>query len=212
MNTSSNTPVRGGTLEVSGRGEVGVTPDVATIRLSVLAEGRSAQDAVATNAELTRAVVDAILAQNIDRDDVQTAGLRLGPIYRYSEDAEPVIVGYRAESSVSVTSPIEWVGKVFDASVAAGAGKSSGLTFGVRDEREAHEKALKAAVEAAEKEAQTISEALGVELIGPVRVSTVESRGGVFGEVRAQVRAAETPVLPGELTISAQVQVVYRYQ
>jgi uncharacterized protein YggE len=212
MNTRNNAPVNGGTLEVSGRGEVEVTPDVATIRLSVLSEGRRAQDAVASSAGLTRAVVDAILAQDIRREDVQTAGLRLGPIYRYSEDAEPVIIGYRAESSVLVASPIELIGKVFDAGVAAGAGKSSGLTFGVRDEREAHGRALQAAVEAAESDAQTISEALGVELIGPVRISAMESRPGIVGEARTQVRAAETPVFPGELTISAQVRVVYRYQ
>lgn len=201
-----------GTLQVSGRGEIRVAPDIARVRLAVVTEGESAQEAASKNAEIAGTVVGAMRDLDISKKDIQTTGLRISPVYRYEENREPVIAGYRAENAVSVTAPIKLAGKVFDAGVASGANQSSGISFGLRDERPYREQALKAAVKAAQEDACIVGEAMDVDLSTPSEIHVDEGAPvAALPEARMEKSLAATPVLPGQLTISAHVRVVYRY-
>lgn len=200
-----------GTLELTGSGEIAVVPDVATLRLSIVTQRKTAEDAVDDNAKDANAVVDRISKLGIPKEDMRTEGLNLYPVYETDPKTNVTsIVGYRATNTVNVTAPVALVGKVFDAGVQSGVDESSGLSFGMRDPKPLREKALELAVEAARKEAELVSRAMGVRLLGPKTVQVLSGGGPIRQDsVRLSSSKAATPVLPGSLTISASVQVVW---
>jgi hypothetical protein len=204
-----------GHLNVSGRGEVQAKPDVATIMLAVITEAQKAEEAASRNAELAQGVIKQMRALGIPERDIQTSGLRLSPVYKYDDDSNyRRIVGYRAENSVSVKAPIELAGEVFDSGIEAGANEASGMIFGLRDERPYREAALEAAVNAAHQEARVVSDAMGLSLLPPREVM-VEREGGpiIFqADIRTEKALATTPVMPGTLTIAAEVRITYQYR
>lgn len=119
------------------------------------------------------------------------------------------LVGYRASNTVAVKAPIELAGKVFDAAVEAGADESSGLSFGLRDPGDRREKALEFAVAAARREAELVSKAMGVKLVGPKTIQIISEGGGPIRFESVKLAKGATPVLPGSLTIAATVHVVF---
>jgi hypothetical protein len=199
-----------GTLALSGTGRVEVTPDVATVRLTIVTERKTAAEAVAENAQRAASVVDRLHALGIGKGDVTTAGLNLYPVYQTDQATNAAtIVGYRASNTIAVEAPIDLAGKVFDAGVEAGADESSGLSFGIKNPRPHREKALELAVANARAEAELVAKAMGVRLLHPKSIDVGgESAPIRFESVRLMARA-ETPVLPGSLSVSASVQVTF---
>lgn len=199
-----------GELNVSGEGQIKVMPDVAWVRLGVLTEAKTAAEASAQNAALASQVVARVLAIGIERDALQTSGLSIAPLYEYPDGGAPRIVSYRAENSITVACAIELAARVFDDGVAAGANQSSGLSFGLRDPEPHRSRALKAAVAAARADATTVASAMGIILLG-AKLVEVDTVGVPVLFKTARLERAETPVLGGELTVSARVRVVFVY-
>jgi hypothetical protein len=199
-----------GTLDISSEGRVEVTPDIAAVRLSVVTDGKTAEEAASANAAKANEVVEKIVGLGLERDALKTTGLSLYPLYE-TEPSTGVtrLAGYRAQDSITALSPVKLAGKVFDVGVAAGAGESSGITFELTDERPYREQALDLAIKAARAEADAVCRAMDVELSGPRSIHVTQGSGPV--QVRAdRLMKSETPVLPGTLSISASVQVVFR--
>lgn len=202
-----------GTLELAGTGTVEAVPDVAHLRLTVVTERKTAGEAAAENAKDASAVAHRILALGIPQQDVKTEGLNLFPVYQTDPQTNVTsLVGYRASNTLSVATPVDLAGKVFDAGVAAGVDESSGLSFDVRDPRPLREKALELAVSAARREAEIVCRAMGVELLGPKSIAVQGVPVPVRYESARLVARDATPVLPGSLSISATVQVVFEYK
>lgn len=205
-------------LTVVGQGVVKVKPDVAYVNLSVITTEQTAQDATAQNATLMTQVMDKLNAIGIAKDDIRTAGVTIYPIIQYDpKDANKgKITGYRAENSIIVTTAVDKAGQVFDEGVKAGANQSSSMTFGLRDDSKYRQQALVAAVKAARSDADTLAGALGLTIkeVKNVQVQYGGSKVDVTmagGTRQAAPDAPPTPVNPGELTITASVQVTYSY-
>lgn len=198
-----------GTLEVTGVGRVTAAPDEATVSLTVITEGKTAGEAVAANAKQTQSVIEAVTEQ--PNHGVTTSGLGVNPIFEYDVLSHPRIVGYRATNSVTVKTKIGYAGQVFDAGVQAGANESSGLGFGSSNEAQYREDALRLAVRTAFVEARAVAKAADVELEGPESITIEPSGGRVFFRTASLERnAAATPVLPEDMTITANVRMVFR--
>jgi uncharacterized protein YggE len=200
----------GGTIEVSGSGRVEVAPDEAAVQLSIITEAKTAGEAVAGNAAATQAVVDAVSAE--PNHGVNTSGLGLGPITHYDPQTQATtIVGYRATNGVSVRTKIGYAGQVFDAGIRAGANMSSGIDFRLQSDAPYREEALRLAVEDALMQARIVAKAAGVEVLGPETIA-IDAGGGRFylRTVALEAGSPRTPVLPGDLTISAGVRMVLR--
>lgn len=199
-----------GTLEVSGSGRVEVAPDEAVVQLGVVTEAKTASDAVATNAKITQAVVDAVSAE--PNHGVTTGGLGVSPMTRYDEPTHTTVtVGFRATHGVSVKTKIGHAGRIYDAGIRAGANESGGIEFRVQQEGAHHLEALRLAVEDAAAQARVVALAAGVTL-GEAETISIDAGGG-RPYARSMALAADsvpTPVSPGNLTISAGVRVVYR--
>lgn len=209
-------------LSVSGTGEARVTPDVATVRLGVLAQAetaRAAQDEVSRTAA---AILEAIRKLGVPQEQIQTSELSLNPVYGQQPPdrsglQEPRIVGYQATNVVSVRlEDLSKVGPVIDAGLGAGANRLDGLFFGLKDEGPARAAALTAAVGEARTKAEALARAAGVKLGELVEITeggvnvftpTFQKARGVAMEAMAM---ADTPVESGQVSVDASVTLRYR--
>jgi uncharacterized protein len=195
-----------GKLSVSGQGAVPAKPDIARVTLGAVTEAKFAADAVRDNAEVATKIIGMIETLDVPPADIRTAGLSVYAIV----DANGVTTGYRAQNSIIVSVPVDKAGRVYDTGIGAGATQASDISFALRDDTAYRRQAVQAALAAARRDADAAADALGLRLSTP---SDVEVDGGsspiLFRGMAT--RAADTPVLPGDLTVSATVRVIYNY-
>jgi len=204
-------------LTVSGMGEARIAPDVATVRLGVVAQGATARMAQEQVNRAAGAVLESIRKQGIKAEDIQTSGLSLSPLYSQGRNGTqaPKITGYQANNTVTVRiEDLAKVGPVIDAGLGAGANTLDGVEFGLRNDEAARAQALADAAAKARAKAETLAKALGLRLSGILEVA----EGGISVSPPPYTRArlamadmaAETPVSPGQVGVSASVTIRYR--
>src|SRR4051812_18527025 len=64
-------------ITVNGNGQVRMDPDLATVRLGVESQGRTAQEAQSQTNAVSQRLMDAIAKLGIDKKDVQTSSFQL---------------------------------------------------------------------------------------------------------------------------------------
>ncbi len=213
VNITQEAAVAPDSLKVSGSGKVTLTPDTATFYVSILSEAKEAAEAQSSNAATVEAVTAAILGAGVKQENLQTHAVNLSEIYDY-EKSPAVVTGYRMTVTLFVTvSPVEQAGVVIGQAVAAGATGTSGLAFTVADTSGAYQQALQAAIIDAAGKAAAMGEALGVEL-SAVPLSVTEnsvSNPILYPENSLTIKedALDTPISAGEISVTAQVDVVY---
>jgi len=205
-------------LVVTGSAQIFVAPDQATVRLGIVRQSADAQSAQEQANTIAKEILNAIVKIGVQPSQIQTMRLVLSPVYAPrspdSRDA-PRIVAYNATNTVSVRlENLSVIGPVIDAGLKAGANQLEGVQFGLRNDLPSRQQALKQAVDEARSKAQTMAEALGVNLAevleaseGGVSILTdsVEPLAG-----RVMAAAAETPVSPGQIRVNANVTIRYR--
>lgn len=205
-------PVRqsttGHTIAVNGHGEIQVAPDMATITVGVQTHDSSAQAALSSNASRMNAVIAAVEAQGVPATHVQTSDLSLW----YDSQKDQYVVNH----SLSVRSDApDKVGNILDAAVAAGANMSWGVSFGLKDQNAAEAQALGVAVSNARTRTQAIAGALGVSISGVGSASeatyNVVNPQPYLARAAAAAPSNATPVQTGQLTVSADIRVVYTF-
>jgi uncharacterized protein YggE len=199
-------------IVVNGTGQVALAPDQATVMAGVQTRGRTAQEAQTLNNRAMAAVVAAIKGLGIPDKNIQTVGVQLSPVY----DNNQTVTGYSSSNNVTVlVENVDQAGPVLDAAVAAGANESGNITFGLKDQTGARNKALALAVTDARSKADALAAALGLH-ISDVQSVTEGSTGGPIytaapRPMAAAADAAGISVEPGQLTVTAQVTIVYGY-
>jgi uncharacterized protein YggE len=206
------------TLEAVGRGEVKIKPDVAYLKISVETTTKKASDAVRENAEKMKSVMDKLKSQIGKEDKITTTGYTLSPIYEYNDRIkESQLMGYRASNGIVVeTKNLEGLGKLIDSATQAGANRVDSLSFDTDKREEYRRLALAQAVQDARATADTVAKATGVKIVKILKISPsyevprpmVRELG--FAKMTAQ--AAPTPIEPGELTVSATVNIVFEIE
>ena len=206
------------TIVVSGKGELKVTPDTVKILLGVITESTSTSEASSKNAEILSAILKSLESLEIGKESIQTTSYNIYPIYKYSNDGSPpVIVGYRVTHSLQIviegtnmTQLGAKAGKAIDESVAAGANQVSGVQFTVSDQalKQLRNQVLQEAVNDAAAKANLMATSLGVKITG---VQTASESISVpspiyYSEVKG---GADTNIIPGQVSISASVQITY---
>jgi uncharacterized protein len=115
------------------RGTCGQRADEAVVNLGVLTDGKTAAEAVASNAKRTQAMIDAVSSE--PNHGVTTLGLSVNPILSYDPGTNVgTIVGFRATNGVEIKTKVGYAGQIYDAGIAAGANQSSGITFRIQNE------------------------------------------------------------------------------
>jgi len=205
------------TITVTGIGETESAPDIAFVTVGVVTTGARAQDAAQANAAATTKVMTALKQLGIAEKDLQTSGYSVNPQYEQNPQPRregPRIIGYNVSNNVRATiRNLANIGKAIDASLEAGANNVHGVSFGLDAREKAESEALTNAVTEARRKADILARAAGVRITGVVQVH----EGAVYRPQPMMMEtamfrrgaAAETPISPGELTISANVTVIY---
>ena len=206
-------------LIVSGSSSVMAAPDQATVRLGIVRQAPVAQTAQEQANTAAQEILNAVQRTGVPANQIQTARLVLSPIYAPrgpdSRDA-PRIVAYNATNSISIRlTNLSIVGAVIDAGLKAGANQLEGVFFGLRNDLPSRQQALKQAVEEARSKAETIADALRVNLAEVLEVSeggvSIVDRVEPLMMSRAMAAAVpETPVSPGQIEVRANVAIRYR--
>src|SRR5438270_627587 len=102
------------TVTTTGHGVVTAVPDRASVTAGVHTQAASASDALAQNAKLMNAVVDAL--KGAGGEDLQTQQVSLYP----QLNAQGQVTAYVAENSVSAHTKIAGAGALIDAAAGAG--------------------------------------------------------------------------------------------
>src|SRR5690348_9986220 len=201
-------------VTVGGDSIVQAQPDTAILTVAVVTQGKRALDAQQENATKTDAVVRALKAAAGTGAEVKTSGYSLQPMRVYREGQPPLINGYEARNTITVTmSELAKLGNVIDAASQAGANDVTGISFTLRQDRPARDQALKEATREALSKAQVIAQALGGRVVS---IAEVQEEGFVrppqpvyqtdaFMAKRADVT---TPIEIGSLDVTSRVQLV----
>ncbi len=202
------------TLTVSAEGKVARAPDIADISGGVVTIAPTAAAAMADNARRMTAVVAAVRKAGIAERDIQTAGLSLQPQYRYDNNQPPALTGYQATNTVNLRiRKLADTGRLLDALVAVGANQLNGPNFRVDAADAALDEARTAAVATARARAELYAKAAGVHI---KRIVSISESGGnpeprpIMARAMAMKAAdAETPVSPGEVSLTVSVTMVF---
>lgn len=201
------------TLSANGSGEVKATPDIASISVGVLTKGKTAAEAVSANSIASQKLLDALHSSGITDKDIQTSSISVYPMYKNSPqgyDDQSTIVGYQANNQLTATiRKVADVGKVIDSISLAGNFSVSGVNFSLDNDDAFQSEALAKAVSNARKKADAVAKAASVTITG-IKNINVDSFGAskIFGAA-ADAGVSSTQVLPGDVTVSASVNIQY---
>jgi uncharacterized protein YggE len=204
-------------IAVTGRGEVKVSPDRATIQVSVQTRAATAAAAAAENANKQQAVLTALRALGLTNDQLSTINYNVYPEQRYEQGKEPVITGYNVTNTILVdVRKLNQVGPVIDAALSHGANMMTSLQFYASNTETARRAAIGTAIEKARADADAAARAargslgtlLEINIAGysppPPRPMAIMMRG-------AGAAQAETPINPGEQTLTVEVAARWRF-
>lgn len=206
--------VQGTLLSVSAEGKVQGRPDMATISLGVQTEAQTAQAAVQANATRMTALIAALRRAGIAERDIQTSNVSVNPQQQYRENQPPLVTGYQANNTVTAKiRNVDNVGRVIDASVAAGGNTVNGVSFSYQNPDAQVDNARREAIREARRRADLYASALNMHV---VRIVAIQEGGGYSPPfpvpmlARGMAAAQEaTPVQVGEIETTASVNVTF---
>ena len=204
-------------IDVAAQGEVRISPDRATIQISVQTRAVTAAAAAAENAAKQKSVFDALRALGLEADQLSTVNYNVYPEQKYEPNREPVVVAYNVTNTILVdVKKLSQVGPVIDAALAKGANMITSLQFYASNTEEARRTAITSAVQKARLDAEAAARAAGGSVGGLLEVSigayTAPPPRPMMVQ-RAQVTAAqiETPINAGEQTLAVDVTTRWRF-
>ena len=201
------------TLTFSGSGSVDLHPDTASISFTTVSDDSSSQAALDATSQKMQAVIAALKALStvsIADDDLQT-----GDISSYQDWDAPR--AWHASQTLTVTlHDVSQAGAVISAGNHAGADQVSGPEFSVKDQKDAYNTALRAALADARQKADVVAQAMGGAVAGVLSVSE-DNEGSptpMYAMAKSASGAADSstpPIQQGTLDVSAGVTVVFSY-
>ncbi len=203
------------TIRVRGTGKVKVVPDQLRLTIQInVPRAETAVEALSRNSQLTSQVIGMLKRFGMAETDMQTTRVSINPVYDYDKrTSPPPIVGYSAHNEVLVfVRKMDDAGKILDQAIKNGATGFGSLQYESSQRTDLEREALKKAADDARTKAEVLAKQLGA-IVGKVitiaesGVSTPPPVMPMAMEARAAM--AEVPVLPGEIEITATVEVVF---
>jgi uncharacterized protein YggE len=203
-------------IAVTGRGEVKVSPDRATIQISVQTRGSTAAAAAAENANKQQAVLAALRALGLGNDQLSTINYNVYPEQRYEQGKEPVIVAYNVTNTILAdVRKLTQVGPVIDAALSHGANMITSLQFYASNTEAARRTAIGTAIEKARADAEAAARAargtLGTLLEINIGAYSPPPPRPMMMMARKDAAQDSTPINPGEETLAVEVSTRWRF-
>ena len=202
-------------INVTGQGKVTGQPDVLKVILGVSVLRPTVDQATADAASLATAVIDALKANGVAEDDIQTTNYSINPEYDWSGETQRLL-GYRVNNEVQVKiRDLEQAGEIIDAATAAGGDATvvNSLSFSIEDNAELLQMARTAAWNDAEAKASQLAQLAGVDLGAAISITETINYDAVpiYYERDAYAAAGEeiTPIESGTQEVTVIVQVTF---
>ncbi len=204
-------------ISVDGTGEVMVVPDVAAVNLGVQAESSTVAEAQELASRAMDDVISALLDHGVTETDIQTTGFTIRQLtQRDPTQPRDRVTGYQVSNNLRVMiREVDDAGAILDAVVATGGDyiRVHGISFMLDDPSVHLEAARTNAVADARSKAEQLAQLTGVQLGDPVNISETSSTPSLFRGVERVSHdapaAPPTPIEPGEITVTASVNIVY---
>ena len=209
------------TIHVDGSGSVSGDPDIAILYIGVSVQKYTVAEAREVAAKAMSDLIETLKANTIDEEDIITQNFSIYPQYDWTDEGR-ILIGYSVNNSVSATvRELDTLSDVIDDAAEAGGDYVivNSIQFSIDDPKPLQSQARSLAVKDAAAKAQTIAEAAGVTLGKPITITEntyfvnppvpydlVESAAD-DGASRTS-----TPIIPGELTITVNVSLIYEFE
>ncbi len=203
------------TLTVTGEGKEMIPTTLTQVELGVEVQGKIASEVQQELAAKSQSVIDFLRSRKVQK--LKTTGISLQPNYNY--DRKPrELIGYFGTNRVSFSLETEKIGNLLDEAVKVGASRIDRLSFTATDIAiaTAQNKALQAAVQNAQSQAQAVLNSLNFTAQDTVKIqingANIPQPPRNF-EMAAMAKDARvnTPVVGGEQTVRASVTLVIQY-
>jgi uncharacterized protein YggE len=196
-------------ITVTGTHAVRVAPDVAEWSFGGQARASTARGALRAAAARSRAIVAAVRAAGVSREDIQTESVSL---YPHVDEETGAVEGFEASSSVRVVvRSLGRAGAVVDAAARAGATDIFGPQLTSSGREGLYRQALERAYDDARAKAEALARKTGLSLGEPVAV--VEGATPGDGDYRtlagAEYAAADVAIEPGQNEVTATLTVTF---
>jgi uncharacterized protein YggE len=204
-----------GTLTVDGQGSVKVTPDVASLSLTVTRVAPTAPPALSSANRSADAIVRAVRGLGVPAAGIQTESVntscgrvRVGP-----KGHKHLVRRCTARESLSITSAAAIAGRVIDAATHAGATTIDGPDFSFSNPSAGQIAAQKAAIADARSQANAAAAQLGYTVTGVQSISINPQSGVIAAPAPSSSGSAgsstPTTVHPGTEEVDATVAIVF---
>ncbi len=206
-----------GTLSVDGSGSVTLTPDLASLTVSVSRSATTSSAALSAANRTVDAIVGATRALGVPADGIQTnfvnvygGTVRVGP-----RKHQHRVKRFTANESLSITSTASIVGQVIDAATHAGASNINGPDFSFSNPNAGAVAATDAALVDARQLADAAAATLGYTVTGVQSVNLSPQSSVVVPVVAAPGSSSSsssgtpTNIHPGTEEVDATVAVVF---
>lgn len=209
MNKAKGTDKDSRVLALTGEGRVVAKPDQASIQFGIAASASTAQEAMERHTALLNKVLLRIQGLAVSAEDLQISGFIITPLGDREDGGR--VTGYRATDTLTVKVSVQRVAEILDAGIEAGADIAGGIAFRARDEASYRAQALRAAAQAAQREAETVAQAMGVKLRGRKNAEVVY---GGSPEIYRTLSPSDAPSFgePGTLLFTAGIRITYDFR
>jgi len=198
---------------VTGNGKVAAVPDIANLSLGIEAQETSVTEAQNEAAITMDRVMTALKSGGIADKDIQTQYFSIQQVTRWDRDKEKEItIGYRVTNMVTAKiRDITKTGSIIDAVAEAGGDltRIDNISFSIDDPSQYRNEARDKAVVDAKTKAEHLATLNGVKLGKPIYISESVYYPVYRPPTKVEEAAPVTPISPGELEISLDVQIVY---
>ncbi len=207
-------------IHVNGYGVVFGTPDIARIEIGYEIAHEDLNQAFEQTSETLFAIRDALLAQGLANEDIQTRGLSLWVDERYTEPNEDPQRLYRLSNAFGLTiRDIERVPAVIDAGIQAGANSIHGLSYAIADTSALQAEARRQAVNDARTRAADLAALFNLNLGEPIVISefsntnygSVSSFKGAIATSDSMGMGGGGPIEAGQLSVEVQLAVSFGF-
>ncbi len=195
-------------ITVTGTHAIPAAPDVAEWSFGVQARGETARGTLRAAAARSRAIVAAVRAAGVARDDIQTQHVSL---YPQVDENTGEVEGFQASSGVRVTvRSLARAGAVVDAAARAGATDIFGPHLTTSSREQLYRQALERAYDEARAKAEGLARKTGLSLGRPVAIVEGVAGGGDFRSMGgAETAALDVEIEPGQNEVTATITVTF---
>ncbi len=202
-------------LTVTGNSVVYKPSDKFNLTIGVVTVNKDVKTAMSANAEKMKPIFESLKQLGLTDKEYQTGSYSINPQYTPQPknpppDWQEKISGYEVRNTIVIhTQKIELASDIIDTISKKGGNIIENLSFTLANEDSAKSEAIALAIQQARQYAESAAKAAGVTL-GPVREITINPSMDMprFQKTFA-IREVSTPISPGDVEVSSNVQVVY---